>query len=80
MFLAAAYGAVAHEDRASNLRLLGDHVLPEVRSYGDELGLLSPFECRPGSVLLPAGAKRQALVDMTAPDDIGLFQARAAAA
>jgi alkanesulfonate monooxygenase SsuD/methylene tetrahydromethanopterin reductase-like flavin-dependent oxidoreductase (luciferase family) len=37
-------GAVSPEDSRTCIRLLGEEVLPEVREYGDKLGLHSPFD------------------------------------
>ena len=36
------HGPVSHEDRMTSIRLLGDEVLPAMRSIADELGLPAP--------------------------------------
>ena len=55
-------GPVCGKDRMRCLELLGKEVMPAVRAIGDELGLVDPFQRKPGSVPLAAGgtAKRVA--------------------
>ncbi|CAI8029421.1 hypothetical protein GBAR_LOCUS16716 [Geodia barretti] len=48
------HGPVSHEDRMTSIRLLGDEVLPAMRSIADELGLPGPYERLPGSRPLAA--------------------------
>ncbi len=48
------HGPVSHEDRMTSIRLLGEEVLPAMRSISDELGLPGPYERLPGS--RPLGA------------------------
>ena len=43
------FGPVSHEDRMTSIRLLGEEVLPAMRSISDELGLYGPYERLPGS-------------------------------
>ena len=43
------HGPVSHEDRMTSIRLLGDEVLPAMRSIADELELPGPYERLPGS-------------------------------
>jgi alkanesulfonate monooxygenase SsuD/methylene tetrahydromethanopterin reductase-like flavin-dependent oxidoreductase (luciferase family) len=62
----SSQGPVSFEDRMTNIRLLGQEVLPAVREYAKELGLLDPFERRPGSRPFAAGSKREPLVDLEA--------------
>ena len=52
------HGPVSHEDRMTSIRLLGEEVLPAMRSISDELGLPGPYERLPGSRPLgaPAGS------------------------
>jgi alkanesulfonate monooxygenase SsuD/methylene tetrahydromethanopterin reductase-like flavin-dependent oxidoreductase (luciferase family) len=78
MFLSSVFGPVSHEDRIANLRLLGEHVLPELREYADELGLSTMFDVAPGSVEIPASETRKPVVDLSALDDIAELQAAAA--
>ncbi|HLX38406.1 MAG TPA: LLM class flavin-dependent oxidoreductase [Candidatus Binataceae bacterium] len=48
-------GPVGAKDRMRCLELLGKEVMPAVRSMGKELGLVDPFQRKPGSVPLAAG-------------------------
>ena len=50
------HGPVSHEDRMTSIRLLGEEVLPAMRSISDELGLPGPYERLPGSRPLGAPA------------------------
>ena len=50
------HGPVSHEDRMTSIRLLGEEVLPAMRSISDELGLPGPYERLPGSRPLRAAA------------------------
>ena len=51
-----SHGPVSHEDRMTSIRLLGEEVLPAMRSVADELGLVGPYERQPGSrPLMPSG-------------------------
>ena len=43
------HGPVSHEDRMTSIRLLGEEVLPAMRSIADELDLPGPYERLPGS-------------------------------
>ena len=45
-------GPVSFEDRMTSIRLLGQEVLPAVREIGKELGILDPFERKPGCDLI----------------------------
>ena len=59
-------GPVSFEDRMTSIRLLGQEVLPAIRDYAKEIGLLDPFERQPGSRSHTAGTKREPLVDLEA--------------
>ena len=48
------HGPVSHEDRMTSIRLLGQEVLPAMRSIAEELDLPGPYERLPGS--RPLGA------------------------
>ncbi len=50
------HGPVSHEDRMTSIRLLGEEVLPAMRSISDELDLPGPYERLPGSRPLGAPA------------------------
>ncbi|MGA2410703.1 MAG: LLM class flavin-dependent oxidoreductase [Candidatus Binataceae bacterium] len=63
----ATQGPVSLEDRMTNIRLLGQEVLPAVREYGKELGLVDPFEREPGSRTYIPGTQREPLVAVPAP-------------
>ncbi|MYE41873.1 MAG: LLM class flavin-dependent oxidoreductase, partial [Chloroflexi bacterium] len=43
------HGPVSHEDRMTSIRLLGEEVLPAMRSIAEELDLPGPYERLPGS-------------------------------
>ena len=43
------HGPVGHEDRMTSIRLLGEEVLPAMRSIAEELDLPGPYERLPGS-------------------------------
>ena len=51
------HGPVSHEDRMTSIRLLGEEVLPAMRSIADELDLPGPYERLPGSrpLAVPVG-------------------------
>ena len=52
------HGPISHEDRMTSIRLLGQEVLPAMRSVADELGLVGPYERQPGSrPLVPSGGQ-----------------------
>ena len=80
LFVSAVFGVVTHEARVTNLRLLGEHVLPELRAYADEIGLPGMFERQPGSVKIPEGATRQPISDSSVLEEIAAFQAGASIA
>jgi hypothetical protein len=61
----ATQGPVSFEDRITNIRLLGKEVLPAVREYGKELGLLDPFEREPGARPYTPGTQREPLVSLS---------------
>ena len=59
-------GPVSFEDRMTSIRLLGNEVLPAVREYGKQLGLVDPFEREPGSRPYIQGTQRDPLVSLSA--------------
>lgn len=63
LFFMAPFGDVSHEDRSRSIRLLGEHVLPELRTEAERLELTDMFERQPGSVPLAPGQARAAVVD-----------------
>jgi alkanesulfonate monooxygenase SsuD/methylene tetrahydromethanopterin reductase-like flavin-dependent oxidoreductase (luciferase family) len=62
----SSQGPVSFEDRMTSIRLLGQEVLPAVRDYAKEIGLLDPFERAPGARPHVAGTKREPLVSLEA--------------
>ncbi|MGH7837517.1 MAG: LLM class flavin-dependent oxidoreductase, partial [Candidatus Binataceae bacterium] len=62
----ASQGPVSFEDRMTNIRLLGQEVLPAVREMGKELGLVDPFQREPGSRPYVPGTQREPLVTLKA--------------
>jgi alkanesulfonate monooxygenase SsuD/methylene tetrahydromethanopterin reductase-like flavin-dependent oxidoreductase (luciferase family) len=56
-------GPVANEDRMRSLRLLAEHVVPDMRDHARRIGLVDQFERQPGSVKLLEGTTRDAVVD-----------------
>lgn len=62
----AVQGNVSDKDRLRSVELLGKEVLPEIRKFGDEIGLFGPFDRTPGSVKLAPGTKRAPVVDRDA--------------
>jgi alkanesulfonate monooxygenase SsuD/methylene tetrahydromethanopterin reductase-like flavin-dependent oxidoreductase (luciferase family) len=59
-------GPVSFEDRMTSIRLLGQEVLPAVREIGKELGLMDPFERKPGERPYSEGTKREQIVSLEA--------------
>jgi len=59
-------GPVSVQDRLTNVRLMGQEVLPAMREYAKELGIKDPFEVEPGSRPYTAGTKRDSLVYLEA--------------
>jgi hypothetical protein len=62
-------GNISHEDRRRNIQLLGQHVLPELRTEADRLDLTDMFQRQPGSVPLTPGQPRAAVSDLDAIED-----------
>jgi hypothetical protein len=61
-----AQGPLTREQRHNSMRLMGEEVLPELRRYAKELGIVDPFEREPGSRPLVSGTKYEPLVDWEA--------------
>jgi len=66
LFLMGPMGNISHEDRRRNIQLLGQHVLPELRTESDRLELTDMFQRQPGSVPLTPGQPRAAVSDLDA--------------
>ena len=75
LFLLAPQGDVAHSDRRRNIRLLGEHVLPELRKEADRLGLPSMFERPLRSVPLEPGAARKPVIDLSVLEELSVIPA-----
>jgi alkanesulfonate monooxygenase SsuD/methylene tetrahydromethanopterin reductase-like flavin-dependent oxidoreductase (luciferase family) len=69
LFMMSPLGNVSHEDRQRNIRLIGQHVLPELRAEAQRLELSDMFERQPGSVSLAPGQPRAAVVDLDAIEE-----------
>jgi alkanesulfonate monooxygenase SsuD/methylene tetrahydromethanopterin reductase-like flavin-dependent oxidoreductase (luciferase family) len=64
--LFTAQGPISEKDRLTNVRLLGQEVLPAMREIAKGLGIVDPFERAPGSRPYTSGTKRDSLVDLEA--------------
>jgi len=56
-------GPVSFADRMNSIRLLGQEVLPALREFGKELGLVDPYERTPGSRPYIPGTQLEQLAD-----------------
>src|SRR6202167_98586 len=56
-------GPVGDDDPRTTMRLLAEEMIPELKSYAKESGILDPFQRAPGSVKLAAGTKRAPVVN-----------------
>ncbi len=61
---------MTHEDTMRSLRLLGEEVLPAVREMGKELGLVDPYERKPGSRPLAPSGVWEPVAGVTAPAEV----------
>ena len=52
-------GPIPAADRMKCLRLLAEEVIPAVRDYGKDIGIVDPFERAPGSRPLPQSGKME---------------------
>jgi alkanesulfonate monooxygenase SsuD/methylene tetrahydromethanopterin reductase-like flavin-dependent oxidoreductase (luciferase family) len=57
---------MTHDETKKSLRLLGEEVLPAVREIGKELGLIDPYERKPGSRPIAPSGVREPVADMRA--------------
>jgi alkanesulfonate monooxygenase SsuD/methylene tetrahydromethanopterin reductase-like flavin-dependent oxidoreductase (luciferase family) len=62
-------GPVSAKERKRCLELINSDVIPALREHGKKLGLVSPFECAPGSRPLPREASYEPVADPTALRD-----------
>ncbi|MGH7987655.1 MAG: LLM class flavin-dependent oxidoreductase [Candidatus Binataceae bacterium] len=61
-----AQGPLNGEQRRASIRLMGEEVLPAMREFAKDLGIVDPFERAPGSRSYTAGTQRNQLVDLDA--------------
>ena len=54
-------GPIEGKHRVNNLKLIGSEVMPALREFGNELGLTSAFEVKPGSRPLPSSGKPESV-------------------
>jgi len=66
LFFMGPQGDLAHEDRERNIRLIGEEVLPQLRTHADSLGLSDMFTTPPGTTPLTPGQARQPIVNTDA--------------
>jgi alkanesulfonate monooxygenase SsuD/methylene tetrahydromethanopterin reductase-like flavin-dependent oxidoreductase (luciferase family) len=65
-------GPVSNQDRMTSMRLMAQDVVPAIREYADEIGLVDPYERVPGSMKAYAGANRLPVVDREPLGALGL--------
>ena len=56
-------GPQSDDERRTSMRLFADQVMPELKDHAKAIDLKDPFDRQPGSVALPQGTKRAAVVD-----------------
>ena len=56
-------GPAANDQRWTSMRLFAEEVIPALKEHARAIGILDPFERKPGSVKLTPGVKREAVVD-----------------
>jgi len=56
-------GPVGDNDRLTSMRLFAEEVIPELKAHAHSIGLLDPFERKPGSTNLAPGSRRSPVVD-----------------
>lgn len=66
LFFMGPFGNVSDEDRRRSIRLIGERVLPELRTEAQRLDLKDMFQRAPGSVPLVPGQERAPVVDRAA--------------
>ncbi len=65
-------GPVSNQDRMTSMRLFAREVMPQLREYSRQLGLVDPIQRTPGSVKLAAGAARAPVADRSPLGALGL--------
>jgi alkanesulfonate monooxygenase SsuD/methylene tetrahydromethanopterin reductase-like flavin-dependent oxidoreductase (luciferase family) len=56
-------GPAANDQRRTSMRLFAEEVIPALKEHAKAIGILDPFERKPGSVKLSPGVRREAVVD-----------------
>jgi len=56
----------------ASMRLFAQEVMPALHDYAKEIDLPDPFQRTPGSVVLRAGVKRDAVADRGPLTELGL--------
>ncbi|MGH8005757.1 MAG: hypothetical protein ACREQ3_01970, partial [Candidatus Binatia bacterium] len=67
----AIQGTVGNADRQKSMQLMAEEVIPVLREYAKEIGLVDPFERTPGSVPLRTGVARDPVADRQALAALG---------
>jgi phosphohistidine phosphatase SixA len=65
-------GVASDAQRNRSVELLGKEVLPVIREYAEEIGLVDSFEREPGSVKLAPGTKRAPVCDREGMRELGM--------
>ncbi|MEE9149118.1 MAG: LLM class flavin-dependent oxidoreductase [Candidatus Tectomicrobia bacterium] len=66
-------GQVSNEDRQTSIRLMAEEVMPAIRDYAKDIGLVDPDERKPGSVPLQAETQRAPVVEREPLAALGLI-------
>jgi alkanesulfonate monooxygenase SsuD/methylene tetrahydromethanopterin reductase-like flavin-dependent oxidoreductase (luciferase family) len=56
-------GPATNDQRRTSMRLFAEEVIPALKEHAKAIGILDPFERKPGSVKLTPGIKREPVVD-----------------
>ena len=65
-------GVASDQQRNRSIELLGKEVLPVIREYAEEIGLVDSFQREPGSVKLTPGTARGPVCDREAMKEFGI--------
>jgi hypothetical protein len=57
-------GPISSEARLTNMRMIANEVMPATREIAKELGLVSPFDVKPGSRKLPASGIPESIASL----------------
>jgi alkanesulfonate monooxygenase SsuD/methylene tetrahydromethanopterin reductase-like flavin-dependent oxidoreductase (luciferase family) len=67
-------GPASDEQRMGNMRMFAQEVMPGLREYGKEIGLLDAFQKAPGSTKLEPGARRTPVNNREVLYNLGLYK------